>query len=262
MQIREKILQKLAEAEEQEHVTVLHAVESGSRAWGFASPDSDYDVRFIYVRREADYLKLGMQRDVIEWQLDDVYDISGWDLQKALRLLHGSNPSLLEWCNSPVVYRTTDYWAGVKDAADAYFSEKAGANHYLSMAKHNYNAYLTGETVRLKKYFYVLRPVLACRWILERHSIPPVAFAELLDSMLDPAMRPIVHDLMQQKMQTPELGEGAKIPLLHAYLTEQISALEQAVPLLPKEQYPDWTPLDRLFLDGIRQEHRAIIYAE
>lgn len=98
---------KLAEIEGKENVRILHAVESGSRAWGFASPDSDYDVRFIYVRPVEHYLRLGKTRDVIEWQLDETLDINGWDLQKALRLLHSSNPTLFEWNNSPVIYKTT-----------------------------------------------------------------------------------------------------------------------------------------------------------
>ena len=127
MEIRESILQKLTEIEQREAVTILHAVESGSRSWGFASPDSDYDVRFVYVRRESDYLRLEKQRDVIEWELNDVYDLSGWDLTKTLRLLHSSNPTLHEWCNSPVIYRTTDFFDRVKETARAYFSVRTGA---------------------------------------------------------------------------------------------------------------------------------------
>ena len=211
MNILETIQQKLDEIEKTEHVRILHAVESGSRSWGFASPDSDYDVRFIYVRHEQDYLRLGQQRDVIEWQLDETLDINGWDLQKALRLLHGSNPTLLEWCGSPVVYRTSEYWKRVCRAAETYFSERACFLHYLNMAKHNYQAYLTGETVRLKKYLYVLRPVLAARWILNRHSIPPVLFSELEEAMLPVEMRETVSELLERKMQTPEAGAEPKI---------------------------------------------------
>lgn len=99
--VREIIPAKLREIEQRENVRILHCVESGSRAWGFASPDSDYDVRFVYVRPLEYYLQLGKTRDVIEWQLDDTLDINGWDLQKALRLLHNSNPTLFEWDRSP-----------------------------------------------------------------------------------------------------------------------------------------------------------------
>ena len=92
--ITAQIRNKLDEIEHTENVRMILAAESGSRAWGFASPDSDYDVRFVYVRRPEDYIRLKPLRDVIEWQLDDVYDVSGWDLQKTLRLLHASNPSI------------------------------------------------------------------------------------------------------------------------------------------------------------------------
>ena len=104
-EIVKRIKEKLVEIEKVENVQIILAAESGSRAWGFASPDSDYDVRFIYIRKPEDYIRLNPVRDVIEWQLDDVYDVSGWDLQKALRLLHESNPALHEWCTSPIVYR-------------------------------------------------------------------------------------------------------------------------------------------------------------
>ena len=105
--MKDIILRELKKIEAQENVKIIMAIESGSRAWGFASPDSDYDVRFIYVRKEEDYLKLEKTRDVIEWKLDDVLDINGWDIKKALQLLHNSNPTVFEWCASPIVYWET-----------------------------------------------------------------------------------------------------------------------------------------------------------
>ena len=105
--MRDRILLQLQQLEKTEGITILHAVESGSRAWGFPSPDSDYDVRFIYVRSCEAYLRLEKRRDVLELPIDEELDISGWDLDKALRLLHGSNPTLFEWCQSPIVYKTT-----------------------------------------------------------------------------------------------------------------------------------------------------------
>lgn len=122
--IAEIIPAKLHEIEQRENVRILHCVESGSRAWGFASPDSDYDVRFLYVRTAEDYLRLDKMRDVIEWQLDETLDISGWDLQKALRLLHSSNPTLFEWSASPLVYKTTPEWARISAVASRFFSPK------------------------------------------------------------------------------------------------------------------------------------------
>ena len=254
MSILEIIQQKLDEIEKKERVRILHAVESGSRAWGFASPDSDYDVRFIYVRAEEDYLRLGKQRDVIEWQLDETLDINGWDLQKALRLMHSSNPTLFEWCDSPVVYRTTERWQHISESGRVYFSERAGFQHYLSMAKHTYHAYLTGETVRLKKYFYALRPVLACRWIQSNHTVPPVAFEALAEHMLPAELRETVSGLVERKMKTSELGAGARIPLLHDYLEQSLKALEQEAALLPPAPEKDWALLDRLFLEAVRSD--------
>ena len=149
--INEIIQQKLAEIEEKEDVKILHCVESGSRAWGFASPDSDYDVRFIYVRKRDFYLKLERTRDVIEWQLDETLDINSWDLQKALQLLYKSNPTIFEWNSSPIVYKTSDEWTYIKEFINEYFLAKSGIYHYISTAKTNYREYLKGEMVRLKK---------------------------------------------------------------------------------------------------------------
>ena len=140
--VRETILEKLNEIEKRENIKILHCIESGSRAWGFASPDSDYDVRFIYVRPKEFYLRLDKTRDVIEWQLDDTLDINGWDVQKALTLLHKSNPTLFEWNSSPVVYKTTDEWQKISAIINRYFVAKSGLYHYISTAKSNYREYL------------------------------------------------------------------------------------------------------------------------
>lgn len=131
--MKEIIQKKLEEIEKQEHVKIILAVESGSRAWGFDSADSDYDVRFIYVREPEMYLKLDNIRDVIEWQLDEVFDISGWDIKKALQLLYKSNPTLFEWINSPIVYKETKETLELRDIAKEYFDVKKSVMHYLNM---------------------------------------------------------------------------------------------------------------------------------
>ena len=182
--MRETIIRKLHEIEKTENVRILLAVESGSRAWGFASPDSDYDVRFIYVRPKEDYLRLEKIRDVIELPLDDVLDINGWDLQKALRLLYKSNPTLFEWAASPIVYMETEFAGQFRNVMNTYFSTKKSLYHYISMAEGNYREFLRGANVKAKKYFYVMRPVLACRWILEKGTPPPMRFTELMAAEL------------------------------------------------------------------------------
>ena len=139
---------KLDEIEEMEGVKILHAVESGSRAWGFASPDSDYDVRFVYVRPEQYYLRLDEKKDFINWELDETLDINGWDLSKTLQHFHKSNASLYEWGNSPVVYRTMPEWGEIKAVSERFFSCKAGMYHYYGTARKNFIEYLQGEEVK------------------------------------------------------------------------------------------------------------------
>lgn len=151
--MREVIIEKLKQIEQQENITILHAVESGSRAWGFESPDSDFDVRFIYVRPKNYYLKLEQTRDVLEFPINDLLDVNGWDLQKALRLLHRSNPSVFEWFKSLIVYRETAFSHEFIPLMENYFSTKSGLYHYLNMADGNYREYLRGEMVRAKNIF-------------------------------------------------------------------------------------------------------------
>ena len=249
------IQEKLNEIEARENVRILHCVESGSRAWGFASPDSDYDVRFIYVRRPEDYLRLEKTRDVIEWQLDDTLDINGWDLQKALRLLHKSNPTLFEWNSSPIVYRTTEDWQRISAVSNRFFLKKAGLYHYLSTAKKNYREYLKGETVRLKKYFYVLRPLLACRWILAEGTPPPMLFSALMDQYLEESVKPDVQELLRIKMETPEIGDGPRMDRINEYLDRSIEEIGQIIDSLPPEKPQSWADLDELFLSVLKNEN-------
>lgn len=249
--MKEIIPAKLKEIEEREQIRILHCIESGSRAWGFASPDSDYDVRFIYVRKPEFYLRLDKTRDVIEWQLDDTLDINGWDLQKALRLLYSSNPTLFEWNSSPIVYRTTPEWAAISAVIHRYFQQKAGLHHYLSTARTNYREYLRGDTVRLKKYFYVLRPILACRWILERQTPPPMAFSDLAEACLDKALVPAVEELLRQKMQTPELGMGPRVDRINDYLDASLEEIWARIQDLPEEEKTGWDELNEIFLKNV-----------
>ena len=244
---------KLDEIERRENIKILHCVESGSRAWGFASPDSDYDVRFIYARPKEFYLRLDKTRDVIEWQLDDTLDINGWDIKKALQLLHKSNPTLFEWNSSPIVYRTTPEWAAVSSEINRYFVAKQGLYHYLSTAKSNYREYLKDETVRLKKYFYVLRPLLACKWILAEGTPPPMLFRTLMDKYLDEDILPDVQRLLDIKMNTPEVGEGKRFDRVNDYLERSISEIEAIIAEMPNEPNEGWQGLNEIFLDVINQ---------
>ncbi|MEP7093173.1 MAG: nucleotidyltransferase domain-containing protein [Flavobacterium sp.] len=178
--MKEKILQKLKEIEIQKDVEILFAVESGSRAWGFASPDSDYDIRFIYKHKPDYYLSLWEKPDVIEFMTEDDLDGSGWDLRKAVKLLAKTNAPLMEWLFSPVVYFENEVFAKqMRKLATECFSPIAVLHHYLGTTK-NFMEVCEMEEVKLKSYFYALRTALAGKWIIENNTFPPVAFADVL----------------------------------------------------------------------------------
>ncbi|MFV0395413.1 MAG: nucleotidyltransferase domain-containing protein [Coprobacillaceae bacterium] len=221
------IKQKLKDIEKQENVKIILAIESGSRAWGFESPDSDYDVRFIYIREKDSYLKLEGIRDVIEWQLDDTLDINGWDIQKVLRLLYKSNPTLLEWCNSPIVYKEESEFKLLKKCLEECFSRQKGMYHYLHMTKRNYDELCKKNQIKAKKYFYVLRPLLAAKWIINEKSMAPVKFEVLVNSQLEENMKPIVNQLLNIKMNAPELHLINRIPELDKYIENTMQWIQE-----------------------------------
>ena len=251
--MKELIVSKLRQIEKEQNVKILLAVESGSRAWGFASPDSDYDVRFIYVRLAKEYLRLEKTRDVIELPIHDEFDINGWDLQKTLRLLYRSNPTLFEWFSSPIVYLETDFADRFREVMMDYFSTKKSLYHYISMAEGNYREYLKGEMVKAKKYFYVLRPVLACQWVLDRSTPPPMLFSELAAAELPEDLRKDVDRLLDLKMNAPEVKEIPRIDILNKYLDESIADIRNKTAEMKNSTY-NWDKLNELFLHTIAKQ--------
>lgn len=245
--IRRLICSKLKEIEEKENVKVLHAVESGSRAWGFASPDSDYDVRFIYIRPVEDYLSLQSKKDFIDWELNETLDINGWDLSKVLKHIHKSNATVFEWSNSPLVYHTTQEWKHIKESTYNYFSCKAAMYHYYGTANKNYLEYLQEEMVKYKKYFYVLRPILACKWIEKKKCPPPVLFKDLVNEVLENEMKPIVEKLVEKKIQMVEAEKGIRIDNLNEYIVNNISYFKEMCNSMPDDRKSDWEDLEQLF---------------
>ena len=242
---------QLKKIEEEHHVKVLLAVESGSRAWGFASPDSDFDVRFIYIHPREYYLRLEKQRDVIELPIDDVWDVNGWDLDKTLKLLRGSNPTLFEWLLSPIVYWDDGFRERIQPVAQRCFSEKSMLHHYLNMARGNQRLHLAGKTVIPKKYFYVLRPALACRWILSRGCPPPVPFDRLSDAELPAALRPGVDRLLDLKIHGPEKMEMEHMDDIDIFIEQTLAEAEGRIQTLPGAGAPSWDPLNDCFLEEL-----------
>jgi predicted nucleotidyltransferase len=232
-QVIPSIHQALDALERVEGVAVLLAVESGSRAWGFPSVDSDYDVRFIYIRRPEWYLSIDLEnrRDVIERPLENEIDLSGWDVRKALKLFHKSNPPFLEWLQSPFIYRERFSLAGqLRKLLPEFYSPRACFYHYLHTAKGNIREYLHGETVWRKKYFYVLRPLLAMRWIEQGRGPVPIEFQKLIDATVDDrTLRSAISDLVSAKCAGAELERGPRIPAISDFVDKEMARLGQMV---------------------------------
>ena len=224
--MKQNILQKLKEIEAQKGVEILYACESGSRAWGFASPDSDYDIRFIYKHDLDYYLSLWEKPDVIEFMTEDDLDGSGWDLRKTVKLLAKSNAPLLEWLHSPVIYYQDDaFLKRLQSLAQDCFSPIACLHHYLGTTK-NFMDVCTAEEVKLKSYFYALRTALAGKWIIERNSFPPVAFAELLPIAPLPIQEKIL-ELQAIKANQDEKYLHPKEVLITEFLMETVKFNEE-----------------------------------
>ena len=248
-QMQHRILETLAEIEQQENVRVLFACESGSRAWGFPSANSDFDVRFIYVRSQADYLRLNEPRDVIERPIVDDLDINGWDLRKTLKLMLKSNPTLMEWLGSPIVYREEPAIASkIRQIAPDFYNPTAAHSHYFSMAKTHMRS-LQADEVSIKKYFYALRPMLAMFWIEANRGPVPTEFQTMLEQLpLEASLVAEVNRLMELKKSGDELGRGPRIAILSEFLEKEL-AHRQENPIVLTKTAPDMEKLNRLFLE-------------
>ncbi|MGN0607062.1 MAG: nucleotidyltransferase domain-containing protein [Oscillospiraceae bacterium] len=243
--------EKLKEIEKEYDVKVLLAVESGSRAWGFASPDSDFDVRFIYKRNIKEYLKLNPDRDVIELPIDDTWDICGWDIDKTLKLLQKSNPTLYEWVNSPIQYCCTGFAERIAPLMKECFSEEKMLYHYLNTARNNIKAYLLGETVKPKKYFYALRPIFACMWIMENHSAPPVLFSTLSEAVMPEEIKTSVDYLLDVKMNNPEKAEIKPIADISGFIDSKVDEIDGFLSNVKNIHGSEWEKLNEFFRNEI-----------
>jgi predicted nucleotidyltransferase len=230
--MKDRILQVLDSIEDDENARIVYACESGSRAWGFPSSDSDYDVRFLYLRPRDWYLSVDLERkrDVIERPIDDDLDVSGWDLRKALQLYQKSNPPLLEWLDSPIVYvERYSVAAQMRALAAQCYSPVACMYHYFKMAKGNNREYLQGDTVWVKKYFYVLRPLLAVIWLERDKGVVPTPFQKLVDGVVDSEdLRADIASLVEAKTEGQELDRGPRIPAIGDFIDREIERMEAA----------------------------------
>lgn len=249
--IRAQIEHKLAEMERDHNVRVLFACESGSRGWGFASPDSDYDVRFVYAHPVEWYLRVMPGRDVIEQPVNAVFDVSGWDLRKALALLKKGNATLMEWLDSPVVYQANAvFLARMREVALQVHRPERSFHHYVNMARKNFREHMKVERVRLKKYLYVLRPLLAAVWVERKRTVAPMRFQELVDGMVtDTLLRQAIAELLIIKRQVRESEYGAAIPAINSFIVDELARLESIS--VPHRDHIDFSPLDELLRDTV-----------
>jgi predicted nucleotidyltransferase len=248
-EMRSRIVAELDGVERSHGVSIVLAVESGSRAWGFPSRDSDYDVRFVYRRPREAYLSVFAAPDVIEHALDAVLDINGWDVQKALRLMAGSNPTLMEWLTSPLRYRPGDaIVTRLLEAVRRFAHLPAFAYHYDRLARRSFTEIGGADTVRLKTYCYALRAALALAWIRERQAPPPMDLPSLLDgTSVAAGVRGAIDALVERKAQATEKDMSARIPELDRLLSGILATPE----IRPRPiDRPDMrAEIDRLFLE-------------
>ncbi|MCH2046029.1 MAG: nucleotidyltransferase domain-containing protein [Saprospiraceae bacterium] len=233
--MRATILNQLKEIERQHNIHILYACESGSRAWGFASPDSDWDVRFIYVRSPKWYWSIGQLEDMISFPIgDDLLDVVGWDLRKILALMHSSNATPYEWLQSPIHYLERDNFQGeLCSKQDQFFVPRSTALHYLGLATKIFRSSVKDGQINIKKYFYVLRPLLACMWIVKYGTAAPMEFEPLLALLEErPDLLQTVRELTARKMQLLETDTIPVIPVLQDFITAELERCKEEIPQL------------------------------
>ena len=233
-------------------VRVLYACESGSRAWGVASTDSDWDIRFIYVKPIEEYLRLHFRKDTIKRMYGDL-DYSGWDLHKALCLAAKSNPSLIEWLQSPITYvEDVDFVRQLKSIMED-FSEKSLAHHYVSLASRQVKAYWRdGKSVRFKKYIYAVRPLMCAEWMIEHGGIPPMDFGTLCEQThLPDDVQDELAQLLTMKAETTEYGGSGRFKGLDRYINCGLVECREFANRM-KNNTPDIGALDCLFREQVQ----------
>jgi uncharacterized protein len=256
MESFDEIRERLFAIEREESVKIFYACESGSRAWGFPSKNSDYDVRFLYIREQNWYMSIDVEdrRDVIERPILDEFDVNGWDLRKALKLLRKSNPPLLEWLNSPTVYLEDEaISAKFKSLVPYCYSATACTYHYLQMARGNFREYLKGDTVSVKKYFYVLRPLLAIKWIEESSDVVPMQFGVLVQDILpNGELRDQIETLIERKKLGDELKREPRIDVISDFIESEMTRLSSKV-VKRREEKPSMEHLNSIFREILSQ---------
>jgi uncharacterized protein len=252
--MKDKIMKEIKRLKEENEVRVLFAVEAGSRTWGVSSENSDYDVRFVYIHKIEWYLSIDEKRDVIELPVDKSLDMSGWDLQKALRLYRKSNPQFLEWLNSDLVY--VEEFKTLKKLRlirGDIFSPVTCFHHYFSMARRNFKLLGTDKEMKLKKYLNVLRPLLACLWIERFESIPPNRITFLTEKLV---AKPLLITDINKLIKDKQRGYGysqVSLENLLVFFERELERLGDFGGELSRQE-KDVTPLlNEIFLETVKE---------
>ena len=251
------INEQLIQIEKKHNVNVLFAVEAGSRAWGIESPESDYDVRFVYIRKKDYYLRLETINDSIVWKadkkLENRLDMTGWDIQKALRLLFISNPSIIEWIHSPITYKSTLKFTGFRALTEEYFSQSRCLNHYLNTAKLDIRNIAGTDVVKVRKYLYAIRAILNCIYIMKYNAPPVAVFSELIEAAAPKDVVSLIDDLVSKK-KSADLCETDRIEKVDEFLNSYLKKCQEFCKTIEKNKIYTWDSLNDFFLELLSVE--------
>jgi predicted nucleotidyltransferase len=233
--MKTSILAQLNQLEADRKITILYACESGSRAWGFPSPDSDYDVRILYVHPPAWYLSIDERKDTLELPISDELDISGWELRKALQIFRKSNAVIYEWLQSPIFYQEVPgFREELLARMPAFFSGRAVIHHHLGLVHRAYTEVAEQPEIKLKKYFYILRSLLSASWVREYATVPPMEFGPLTGLLeKQPELLQTIQSWQRQKAQSVEAAKVPRWDTLHHFIEVEMSACEALARTLP-----------------------------
>lgn len=232
-----EVQKHLRQIEQEHNVTVVQAIESGSRAWGFPSPDSDYDVRFVYVHPKDWYLSLFEKRDVIELPINAELDIAGWDLRKALKLANNANAVIQEWMVSPIVYQQSSHFEELQNLIKRAFNPLGAYHHYRSMAKKAYSDIENSEQKKLKRFFYFARATLSAKWIVEKQTMPSIVFYDVLEGLIDnEEMLNSISELIEQKSLESERSLLVVPTHVYNFFVLMYESLNQQVEFMVKPE--------------------------
>lgn len=253
--MKQMIVRKLQNLEKMHSIKIFFAVESGSRAWGFASKNSDYDVRFLYYHRPEWYFSLKKQTDaIVRMEDDNLFDFAGWELKKTLTLLLKGNMSLYEWMHSPVVYLQTPEYDSFSQLAKEFYDPKALLFSYVSLAENNYKTLIKQHKIKKKKYLYILRTLAACRWIERKKTPPPIVMNELKQVLHENTqIETALTELIETKKTGKETDTITPLTLVNTWIEKELTYYQKLAEQMPSIQ-KDSRLLSRFLYDTIRNQ--------